>query len=279
MPNQLFLAIKTDGGYKSLDTVWPFDTDLADPLNPASTGTPDPRLYDEGGRKAIAPVLQPGLLLSDATDKAEIHVWNLKTIALAAGHPPSGPVLVGFYQLYFPWLSDAKEIETPFAPEAALDTNAKAALHNYRTLLTDQYTLVEQALRTNPSKKLPAIHELRQVAFHLPKKDAGPLTGSLELMFYRTEPSAALPFLRFFPAQARMVPLVKYSKDALRDPRVFDSLMSDQPHASESVLLLKAPIQHPRAPFGTVWTLRIYDSGTAELGMGGDNSQKPRKDS
>ena len=271
MPNQLFLATKTTDGYKPLDTVWPFDTDLADPLNPATTGAPDPRLYDGSGRKAIAPVLQPGLLLSDATDAAEIHVWNLKTIAQAAGHPPSGPVLVGFYQLYFPWLTEAKEIEIPFAPEVALDTNAKTALHNYRALVSDQYSLVEKALGANPSKKLPSIHELRQVVFQLPKKDI----GSLELLFYRTEPSAALPFLRFFPAQARMVPLVKYSKDALRDSRVFDSLMADQPHASESVLLLKAPIQHPRAPFGTVWTLRIYDSGTAELGMGAPRRDAP----
>ena len=271
MPNQLFLATATDSGYKPLDTVWPFDTDLADPLDPKTTGTPDPRLYDESGRKAVAPVLQPGLLISDVTNVAEIHVWNLKTIAQAAGHPPSGPVLVGFYQLYFPWLTDANEIETPFLPEEKLDVDAKTALHDHRILLTDQYRIVEQALSTNPNTKLPFIQELRQVAFKLPPKEV----GSLELVFYRTEPSASLPFLRFFPSQARMLPLVKYSKETIRDPRVFESLMADQTSSSESALLLKAPIQHPRAPFGTVWTLRIYDSGTAELSMGAPRRDAP----
>jgi hypothetical protein len=99
---------------------------------------------------------------------------------------------------------------------------------------------------------------------------------SLELLFYNTDASPALPFLRYFPVQARVTPLVKYSSATITDARVFESLMAEQPGFAEAVLLLKCPLKHIRAPFGTAWTMRITQS-RVEVSIGAPRRDTPLK--
>jgi len=283
MPLYQFLATETRGAsgggasggavaWKPADVRWPFET-VPNPLNPRTTGKPDPRLYADGERVVGNPVFLSSLLLSDVFSEDEervLHVWNLRTVYAAADRSTAAEVFIGFYQLYFPQLQTIADLEAAAAAETAAEKQASTELLAFVASNQEKLHFLDTLLRipTKPSH----FHELRQLSFDLSVKDV----GSLELLFYNTEASMVIPFLRYFPSQARVTPLVKYSTAAITDPRLFESLMSDQPGATEAILLMKVPITHPRAPFGTAWTLRIT-SLRVEVSIGAPRRDMPLK--
>ena len=280
MPAYQFVAVKDSDSdnYKPADVKWPLAlSTVPDPFSPDALGLPNPHLYADGERKVGNPVRMPSLLLHDVfseEDDRTLHVWTLRT--LHAAIPPeesSKPsVFVGFYQLYFPSLKSRDDLEHALAPPTAADTQALSSLQTFVESQQTQLGVLESALSALPPSKTP-LHELRQLVFELPRES---VRTSLELLFYNTDASPALPFLRYFPVQARVTPLIKYSSATISDARVFESLMAEQPGFAEAVLLLKCPIKHVRAPFGTAWTMRITQS-RVEVSIGAPRRDTPLK--
>lgn len=277
----LFIAQATDDQYKPLEFTWPFGKRLEDPLKPEILGKPDARIYEGGDRKPIFPTILTGITIETAMENRTIHVWTLKSIAVAAGYEEGTAIrddaYEGFFQLYFPLLKSRDEIAHALStgPLNKKEQEYFEVAEQYCTYMDSRLTKLEANLGNTAPVTL---RELRYLRYTLPKKPSF-TTGQLELRFYETEPSATLPFLRFFSANDRVKPLIKLATTAsgvplISDKKLLDSLMAEQPATTMgSILLIKSPIQNPRAPLGTAWTLRIYEDGTADLYIGA-----PRKD-
>ena len=286
LPSQLFLAEEANKEYKSLEFTWPFGKHFADPCDPATSGKSDRRIYQGGAALPVFPTILSGITLEAATDTKQaiiLHVWNLATVAKAAGFGPdtlpTDEAFEGFFRLYFPAITTRDTLNEAFTELSESDREAFAVAAAYREAVDARYAKLETVLHASASDANPvALRELRRLRYTLPKK-AKFSTGILELKFYETEPTDILPFLRFFSAHDRMPPLVKLAttpsgKAKIADTRLLDSFMAEQPATDMgSVILIKSPIQHPRAPLGTAWTLRIMEDGSAELYIGA-----PRKD-
>ena len=253
-------AINADQ-YTPVDARWPFST-VRDPLR----NTIDARLFADGERKIGNPVLLPALLLEDVFGDSEervLHCWNLQAVFRG---DPSAEEFIGFYQLYFPHLRTIPDLIKGIKEDDA----EKTQLLDYVATNQSKLDLLEAVLKELPGA--PAtLHDLRFISYALPTKDI----GSLELLFYNTTASTAIPFLRYFPSHARVAPLVKQYGPAVADRKLFEHLMYDQPSAITSVLLMKVPIT-PRAPFGVAWTLRVTAS-QAEVSMGAPRRDMPLK--
>ncbi len=291
LPSQLFLAqgqeAQEDGEqYKSLEFTWSFGKHFADPCDPAISGRTDKRIYQDGAALPEFPTILSGITLEAAVDTKQavvLHVWNLATVAKAAGFGPetlpTDEAFEGFFRLYFPAITTRDILNEAFLELSESDREAFAVAAAYRDAVDARYAKLETVLHAVAEDPNPiALRELRRLRYTLPKK-AKFSTGILELKFYETEPTDSLPFLRFFSAHDRMPPLVKLATTPsgsakIADTRLLDSLMAEQPATDMgSVILIKSPIQHPRAPLGTAWTLRIMEDGSAELYIGA-----PRKD-
>jgi hypothetical protein len=257
-----FLATSSADQYKPADARWPFPT-VRDPL----LKTIDSRLFSDGERKIGNPVLLPALLVEDIFDEDRVlHCWNLQTIYGSAKTPPSGEEFIGFYQLYFPHIITVQDLMKGMEE----GSDDRTMVQDYVATQQAKLDLLEAVLKEMPPKQA-VLHDLRQIAYELPAKDI----GSLELLFYNTTASSAIPFLRYFPSHARVAPLVKQYGPAVADKKLFETLMYDQPSAATAVLLMKVPIT-PRAPFGVAWTLRVTPL-QAEVSMGAPRRDMPLK--
>jgi hypothetical protein len=273
MPRYQFLArASLDDQYIPADVRWPFPT-VRDPLRRVI----DPRLYADGERKVGNPVLLRSLLLADVFGETQdhedrvLHCWNLQTIHASAGAAvPTGEEFIGFYQLYFPQFLSIQDLMKGVAD----GDQERATLLDYVAATQENLTLLEEILKETPDSagtKPPTLHQLRQITYELPTS----AIGSVELLFYNTAASSAIPFLRYFPSNARVAPLVKQYSPALTDRKLFEALLYDQPAATTAVLLMKVPIT-PRAPFGVAWTLQVT-AEEAKVSMGAPRRDMPLK--
>jgi hypothetical protein len=271
MPAYQFLAKSAGDAYTPVDVRWPFST-VPDPFHLKG---PDPRLFADGERKIGNPILLPARLLTDAFEESEprvLHVWSLRSIREAMGSSESGELFIGYYQLYFPNLLTPADVERGCS--TAVVGDARTVLLEHVAANEEKLALLETLLHEAPATPA-SLHDLRQISFTLPSKSG----GSLEMLFYNTAPSPVIPFLRYFPSQVRVAPLVKYSETILSDRRLFEALMYDQPAAGEAVLLMKVPLGL-KSPFGVAWTLRItYKEGSlhGEVSMGAPRRDMPLK--
>jgi len=272
-PGEGRASTANDDQYSPADVRWPFPT-VRDPLRHVI----DPRLYADGERKVGNPVLLRSLLLADVFGDHEppetrvLHCWNLKTIHSGEGTAavPTGEEFIGFYQLYFPQFLAIQELTKGLVD----GDQERATLLDYVGATQENLMLLDTILKETSESaetKVPTLHQLRQITYELPTS----AIGSVELLFYNTGASSAIPFLRYFPSHARVAPLVKQYTPALADRKLFEALLYDQPAATTAVLLMKVPIT-PRAPFGVAWTLRVT-SDEAEVSMGAPRRDMPLK--
>lgn len=291
LPTHLFLAEHIqDNQYRPIEFSWPFAiTDsqyVYDPLNPETVGKSDTRIYVDGARRAdIFPSILSGITIEQAfRDPTQpIHVWNLTTILRAAGFDkttlPNDEIFQGFFQLYFPTMDTKDAVSTAFQPPSEEDNETFSVLQQYREYIDERLAKLSAGIASDAVQKAKPVtlRELRRLRYMLPKKDVF-RTGGLELKFYEMIPTETIPFLRFFPGQDRVSPLIKMVarnvSSQLDNPDILDMFMADQPSTEMgSVLMIKSPIQHPKAPLGTAWTMHIFEDGTAQIYIGA-----PRKD-
>ena len=284
LPSLLFVAEETTEGFKPVEFVWSFTTTLQDPLDPMVLGKPDRRIYSEDGRLPIFPQLLTNATIENTLTSTTLHVWSFVDVAKAAGYGaavlPQDDIFQGFFQLYWPTLSTTDGLTDAFAVLTPQDASIFSTASEYIDWTDKRYTHIEAALTTDVLRQAKPVElrELRRYRATLEKKE--PYTnGGLELLFYQLTPSATIPFLRYFPSSERVAPLVKIASTAtglplIDNPKLLEALLADEPVRNDGgILLLKAPVQHPRAPLGTTWTLRIMEDGSAELSIGA-----PRKD-
>ena len=281
LPKYLFLASEREGQYKPLEFTWPFTETLDDPLN-NTTGAPNPAIYKGGERQPVFPTILSAITLETAVKNATtIHAWTLKTVATAVGLREGDgareELFEGFIQLYFPGLKTADEVRQVISTQAL--TAEEREVFEVAEAYTEAVDIRMNVLQANLTPQPTVLRDLRFLRYTLPSRDLRDV-GFLEMKFYETEPTERVPFVRFFPAKDKHAPLIKLATKpsgmtTISDKKLLDILMSEEPATTMgAVMLLKAPVQHPRAPAGTAWTLRIYEDGSVDVYIGA-----PRKDS
>jgi hypothetical protein len=290
LPSNVLLAQEAPGGFRTLEFYW---SELGKVLpNPfANPGKVDTRIYEYGARKgSVFPTILTGISVEAALSiptaasiDQTIHMWSLKTLLEASGFgaltPLKEDVFHGYFSMYFPLLATPEEVVAVYKPLGGQEKDAFRIAKEYREAMDARFAKVEAGLIAPPVRSAanPQIRELRLLRYNLPKNPIY-TTSVLELKFYEIAPSATMPFIRFFPFQDKIAPLIKLAKGAtgtplINDPKLLDLFMMDEPPTKEgAVMVIKTPIKSG-APFGTCWTLRIFEDGTADLKIGA-----PRKD-
>ena len=292
LPNLLFVAVETADGYRPLEFSWSFSSSLADPLNPATAGEPDARIYKDDARiPDVYPSLFPGAKLESviqwsSADDLKVHVWNYSAVAAASGYRdgalPIQSAFEGYLQLYFPAIDTYDDLAAIFTPLRPEDKEVFAIAADYRKAVAKRLELLESALKAPQVTAAPTceLTQLREVVFTLPQKPKY-TKQTLELKFYETEPSENAPFLRFFPAKDRNPPLGKVfttasGASAIQSSDLMEALMAEEPAVDmKSVFMIFHPITTASAPLGAAWILSILEDGSASLAMRAPQKKKP----
>jgi hypothetical protein len=284
LPSLVFVAEETKDGFKPIEFVWPFTNALTDPLDSSVLGKPDSRIYSEDGRLPIFPQMLTNATVEHTTTSKTLHVWSFIDVANAAGYSagllPQEAIFQGFFQLYWPLLNTTETLNDALSPLTSQDRSLLDTANEYMEYIDTRYAKIEKALQSDTLRdaKPVELRELRRYREALPQKEAF-LNGGLELLFYKIVPTEDVPFLRYFSSSERVAPLVKIASTAsgiplIENPKLLEMLLADEPNAAEGgILVLKAPVKHPRAPLGTTWTMRIMEDGSADISIGA-----PRKD-
>jgi hypothetical protein len=273
LPQYLFLAEKTEAGWRSLEFEWPFSATLEDPTS--RKGEVDKRLMEGDVRLAVYPTVKSGITLEHLYLKTpEIHVWNLA--AVSADLEITDAVFGGYIQLYFPGLQVPEEVTFALRDKALTEDEKHTldVIQTYRELYDRRLERLDSFLAKLPAEGPSLSHELRTFRYVLPRKS---LPDGLDILYYEMTPSVHMPLIAYYPPQQRNAPILKIATGPSGIPLITDSkllklLLADQPTVEMgSVIHVKLPI--PRTPIGTAWTLRILEDGSAELIIGA-----PRKD-
>ena len=270
MPSAVFLAKEAEGGFKPVEFRWDFAATVQDPL---VVREPRGELMEGDVRKPVFPTLLQGLTV-EAVGIQELHVWSLHTVAKDLSLTPA--MFGGFLQFYFPMLERASDVEAMIAGDmTAAEKESMEAMGLFQERFLARLAKIESFLEKGTA---PALQELRAFRIQLPRKAT---EESLEIRFHGMRPTKSMPILRFFSAQQRVPPLLKLATGPtgiplLADAKLLRALMGDMPTAEQGSLMLgKAPLMHPKAPFGAAWVLRMYEDGGAELVLGAPRRDAP----
>ncbi len=278
----LFMATKTaEGLYKPLEFRWPFATAMADPLDPEVYGKPSTDLMEGDVRKPVFPTILAGVTLEDlGNTQTEIHIWSLATVMRGFTTTVTPTLVAGFLQLYFPLLETAADAEAVADTVTPLTETEEESLETARLFQeARQARLVKlEGFLTTPSTNPIRLHELRALRIFLPAQD---LREPLDILFHTMTPTRQMPILRFFSANQRTPPLLKLALSPagiplLADAKLLKVLLADAPAAEQGSLIVgKAPLMHPKAPFGAAWMLRIHEDGSGEAVLGAPRRDAP----
>lgn len=270
LPNVVFLAKETEDGFKPVEFRWDFATTVPDPTK---VREPRSELMEGDVRKPVFPTLLQGLTV-ETVGIQELHVWSLQTVARDLAVTPA--LFGGFLQFYFPLLERQSDVEALLeGPMTAAEKESVEAMQLFQDKFLTCLAKIENFLEKGTA---PALQDLRALRIQLPRKAT---EESLEIRFHGMHPTRSMPILRFFSAEQRVPPLLKLATGPtgiplIADTKLLRTLMGDIPAAEQGSLLLgKAPLMHPKAPFGAAWVLRMYEDGTAELVLGAPRRDAP----
>ncbi len=270
LPNVVFLAKEADGGFRPVEFRWDFAPTVPDPTK---VRLPRSELMEGDVRKPVFPTLLQGLTV-ETVGIQELHVWSLQTVAKDLAITPA--IFGGFLQFYFPLLERQTDVQALLEGDmTATEKESVEAMQLFQDRFLARLAKVESFLEKGVA---PVLQELRALRIQLPRKATD---ESLEIRFHSMHPTRSMPILRFFSAQQRVPPLLKLATGPTGIPLIADTkllrvLMGDMPAAEQGALLLgKAPLMHPKAPFGAAWVLRMYEDGAAELVLGAPRRDAP----
>jgi hypothetical protein len=280
-PERVFVGVRRgDGTVRPLEFHWPIlkTVTLPDPVNPNSR-IPNPALVDEAGnRRPVGPVMTGGLILEDALSLEVLEqgiLPSVTAIPLAMLAPAEDAELTpalyhGFYQLYFPWLTEPGQVldAKSQAPSADLQNNYDAAI-SYMRDRADRTEVIQRALDRRLGGDRVSMTSMVRMRWRLPPPPGEP--ESLERVFYSLETSADLPFLRYFPMGVQSSPLIKLAlkpdgSPLLDDAKVFAAYLNQPaPITDSSVILGKIPLNSTHTDPGVAFTLLVFKDGSSDL--------------
>jgi hypothetical protein len=263
-PEHVFLFERMeDGACRPLEIRWPFSAFLPDPR---LIKTPSPELIDEGGnRKPVTPKLIGASILEDVVrPTAQVEVLSLSE--LISEDDITAASLLGYIQLYFPWITEPRQVGESILQTDAL-REAYATCLPYMLDRTGRISVVESALVkgvAGPSVKMQSMVRLR---WTLPEPATPP--ASLEKTFYGLTASETLPFLRFFPVNGPpilKVALTPEGRPLIEDQRVLLSYLNQPPPIlKKAVIMARIPILSEHVKPGTAFILYMFDTGASDI--------------
>jgi hypothetical protein len=262
-PEHVFLFERMEGGAcRPLEIRWPFSAFLPDPL---SEKNPSPELIDEGGnRKPVTPKLIGASILEDVVrPTAVVEALSLSELLI---EDMTDQLLTGYIQLYFPWITEIKQIA-----ESALQTDALreayATCLPYMLDRTGRIGVVETALTKGVAGPLVKMQSMVRLRWTLPEPATPP--ESLEKTFYGLTASETLPFLRFFPVVGPpilKVALTPEGRPLIEDQRVLLSYLNQPPPIlKKAVIMARIPILSEHVKPGTAFILYMFDTGASDI--------------
>ncbi len=273
-PNAVFVAVRIAEGYRPLEFRWPFATTLADPVT--LDGKVSSELMEGDVRKPVFPTILAGVTYESMGSPTEVHIWSIASVVADLELTPA--LVAGFVQLYFPAMESVAAVEA-FLGTQALSAGEKESLEAIRLFQEGRLTrLGKLESLLGMTAPVPKLQELRALRILLPPAE---LQDTLDILFHTMTPTRHLPILRYFGANQRTPPLLKLAMTPagiplLADAKLLRALLGDAPAAEQGAMILcKAPIFHPKAPFGAAWILRIYENGQGELVLGAPRRDAP----
>ena len=274
-PERVFVGVRSATGIRPIEFHWPAsvtfgNVDLPDPL---SAREPNPVLVDEAGnRKPVGPTMIGSLILETALSPELISAGAIPTITaialadLAPGSPEelTSALYGGFYQLYFPWLTEPAQVLDASAPYAALG-EAYSASVAYMADRVKRIQVVQRALAKGAAGSSIGMNTMVRLRWTLPPPSQKP--ESLERTFYGLHATRTIPFLRYFSVGRS--PLLKLALKAdglpiLDDDKVFAQYLN-QPAPTAHVILAKIPVASPHVERGAAFTLFMFEDGTCDI--------------
>ena len=286
LPAYIFMARKTGDMYTPIEFTWNIEDggQLHDPLDPAYVNHRDERLYDDADNRISSKFASEhtGMLFEDVApldELKELHIWTLRSLATAAGvfgdiDIPQN-IMEGYFQLYFPRLSKdvlIQDFDRGMTDGEKEDMDAAALYH---TELDKRLTKIDSLIPSLPTQPC-ALKQLYRARFLLPVKRDFTSSADLELTFYESAVSETIPFIRYFPGNQRIAPMVKLAESATgHQPVIMQTTLSkmlrDIPElggdtTKYGVLMYKIPVSGSNVPNETLWTLSVFGTdGSAEL--------------
>jgi len=263
-PENVYLTTADDG--RSIEFYWPFGI-LPDPV---VNRIPREEVTDAlGNRKPISATMVGGITLEAAIGSTP---RLLRAVCLAAlqpttDEPPTAQEFVGFYQVYFPWLSSTEQIRAAAgatASKAQRDAYAAAVLYTEDRL--GRISVIQRAL----AARLGGIRPLQmttvvQMRWYLNKPAVKP--SSLEEVFYSMPTSSDLPFLRYHPVQGSPILKLAINPDGSQIIKDFSTvatwLATPVPKAQSALIVGRIPIK--TASSASAFVLYMFADGSVDI--------------
>jgi len=262
-PEHVFLFERMeDGACRPLEIRWPFSAFLPDPR---LVKTPSPELLDEGGnRKPVTPKLIGASILEDVVrPTAQVEALSLSELA---GEDITADSLLGYIQLYFPWITEPRQVTESIIQTDAL-REAYATCLPYMLDRTGRISVVESALVGGVAGSSVKMQSMVRLRWTLPEPMTPP--ESLEKTFYGLTASETLPFLRFFPVNGPpilKVALTPEGRPLIEDQRVLLSYLNQPPPVlKKAVIMARIPILSEHVKPGTAFILYMFDTGASDI--------------
>ena len=260
-PEHVFLCQRTEEGCKSLEIRWPSVSVLPDPR---IVKEPSADLVDDAGnRKPITPKLLGATILEDIlTPTSQVEAISLTEFE----SPTTAPLLYGYIQLYFPWITEPSQVSAAGEPTVLL-RDAYASALPYMLDRSGRIGVVETALTKGVAGPSVSMQTMVRMRWTLPDPEEAPL--SLEKTFYSLKASATLPFLRFFPVAGPPILKVALTPDGrplIDDQKIFLQYLSQPPPVlKKAVIMARIPIDSEHVKKGTAFVLHMFDTGAADI--------------
>jgi hypothetical protein len=212
LPNYQFLAIKNED-----DTYTPVEFQYVEEFtkpnklpDPLTHPPPDRRFVTEEGTELIvSQESYRGLTFEQLPFHNEpvLHIWTLRSLAALAS-PTDVQQFIGFFQVYFPILTQPNQVEEALYTTMTKDMNdIYTKLKEYQTNLQSTFNRIELLISSDDtfydieSIKLNHItHVYEKLPLHPSVQKEG-----LEILFHSLKGSKDLPFIRYFPQRHFLV--------------------------------------------------------------------------
>jgi len=264
-PERTFIGVRSEAGIRPIEFVWPTSVTDLDLPDPTTHREPNPALVDEAGvRKPVNPTMIGGLILETALSPEIAQTGSIPALTAISldslveeGVEVSDALFGGFYQLYFPWLTQLDAVPGPEVYAAAVP---------YTEDREARIGIVEKALKP-ASFDLDTFVRLRWV---LPPPTQKP--ESLEATFYALRATPNIPFIRYFPAKAAQGtgPLLKVAVNAdgapvIADPKILAHYLNQPaPNTHSAVVVARSPLSSESV---TAFTIHLFEDGTCDVSL------------